>query len=209
MSFDKSVDTYLKKIMVSPDLIGKRFERLVVMKKTNQSRSGSVMWECLCDCGNTCYVSTRHLNRKIGVVKSCGCLKEENDSKRGKDSPYFQGYEGISQQFFNSNILRATTKSKIKSNKRIPMEIDIDKEYLWNLYQSQNGKCIYTGLDISLPTHWKDRFFTASVDRIDSSKGYLKGNVQWVHRHINFMKGSLENDYFLNLCQLVTKNRDS
>ena len=90
--------------MVSPDLIGKRFERLVIIKKTNQSRSGSVMWECLCDCGNVCFVTTRHLNRKNGVVKSCGCLKEEKDSRRGVDSPYYKGYEGISQQFLQKLI---------------------------------------------------------------------------------------------------------
>jgi hypothetical protein len=192
--------------MISPDLLGKRFVRLVVIKKTKHSRSGSVVWECLCDCGNTCFVTTRHLNRKMGVVKSCGCLKEENDSKRGKDSPYYLGHEGLSQKFFNDHILRLSKGYNGMSNKRNPVDINIDKEYLWNLFQKQNGKCKLSGLEITLPTYWNDKFYTASVDRIDSSKGYIDGNVQWVHKHINLMKNTFDNDYFIKMCKSIGQN---
>ena len=29
---------------------------------------------------------------------------------------------------------------------------------------------------------------TASLDRIDSTKGYVRGNIQWVHKDINWFK---------------------
>lgn len=65
------------------DLTGQRFERLKVIKKTIQRDStGCVVWECECDCGNTTFQPTRHLNS--GAVLSCGCLKRERAGQRAK-----------------------------------------------------------------------------------------------------------------------------
>lgn len=47
----------------------------------------------------------------------------------------------------------------------------------------------------------------ASLDRIDSSQGYIKGNVQWVHKDINKMKFDLSQDRFLELCNIIVQNR--
>ena len=46
---------------------------------------------------------------------------------------------------------------------------------------------------------------TASLDRIDSSLGYVKNNVQWVHKDINKMKQELNENYFKNLCKIIAK----
>jgi len=55
------------------DLTGQRFGKLVVEAKTDKRiDSGSVVWRCRCDCGNTAEVSARRLIR--GKVRSCGCL---------------------------------------------------------------------------------------------------------------------------------------
>jgi hypothetical protein len=191
--------------MIIVDLTGKKFSRLTVIKLTNQSRSGSKVWECLCDCGNTCYYTTKHINRSYAPVKSCGCLRIENNLKTGKDSPYFKGYEGISQHWYNTHVLRSCKGYDGKNNKRQPVDINIDIKYLWELFQEQNGKCKLTGLDIILPKTGKD-ICTASVDRIDSSKGYVKGNIQWVHQHINRMKNTFEQQHFIDMCKLVANN---
>lgn len=54
------------------DITRKRFGLLVAIKPTNQrSSNGSVIWECLCDCGNTTYVPLGQLTR--GHTLSCGC----------------------------------------------------------------------------------------------------------------------------------------
>jgi len=44
---------------------------------------------------------------------------------------------------------------------------------------------------------------TASIDRINNSRGYLKGNIQLVHKDINFMKGKMSQDDFIKMCKLV------
>ena len=53
-------------------LIGKKFGKLTVLAKTDERYSdGSILYECLCDCGNI--VKTTSSRLKSGHVKSCGC----------------------------------------------------------------------------------------------------------------------------------------
>ncbi len=60
------------------DLSGRRFGKLAPLCPTEKrADQGSVVWRCLCDCGNTCEVSARRLLR--GKVRSCGCLSEGTD----------------------------------------------------------------------------------------------------------------------------------
>lgn len=72
-------------------------------------------------------------------------------------------------------------------------EVNIDLPYLKQLWDIQNGICPYTGIHMTLPTykHNADYFTVASLDRIDSSKGYIKGNLQFVVLPINLMKSSM------------------
>jgi hypothetical protein len=46
------------------------------------------------------------------------------------------------------------------------------------------------------------------LDRIDSSKGYIVGNVQWVHKHVNVMKNIFSQEMFIFICNQVSKNND-
>ena len=58
------------------DLSGQRFGRLMAVRPTNErGPSGSIIWKCLCDCGNIAYCSTTML--KSGGVRSCGCLYKD------------------------------------------------------------------------------------------------------------------------------------
>lgn len=64
------------------DLTGKRFGRLTVLSETDKRISGSVVWKCKCDCGNTVEVSHNHLSR--GATVSCGCYNSEIIRKHSK-----------------------------------------------------------------------------------------------------------------------------
>jgi hypothetical protein len=48
---------------------------------------------------------------------------------------------------------------------------------------------------------------TASLDRIDSTKGYLVGNVQWVHKDINNIKQDYTVDELMKYCELIVKHK--
>lgn len=58
----------MRKIM---DLNGRRFGKLTVIERTSERKHGSVVWKCLCDCGNEVLVSQNSL--KTQHTTSCGC----------------------------------------------------------------------------------------------------------------------------------------
>ncbi|MFA6234097.1 MAG: hypothetical protein WC824_07900 [Bacteroidota bacterium] len=77
---------------------------------------------------------------------------------------------------------------------------DIDLPYLKTLWEQQEGKCALSGIPMILPRNTlatdKDVWnpWRASLDRIDSKKGYLKGNVQFVVLMANLCKGTFTED---------------
>jgi hypothetical protein len=71
-------------------------------------------------------------------------------------------------------IINSGIKTRIK---RSNMDCDITKEYINQLFENQKGRCALSGLEITLPKTWRDRKYTASLDRINSDIGYLKDNL--------------------------------
>lgn len=62
------------------DLIGKKFGRLTVLYENGRNKYKSVIWHCLCDCGNECDVDAPSL--KNNNTKSCGCLISKNAKRQ-------------------------------------------------------------------------------------------------------------------------------
>lgn len=47
------------------------------------------------------------------------------------------------------------------------------------------------------------RGLVLSVDRIDNDLGYLRTNIQIIHKDINRMKSDFNQDYFIQMCKLI------
>ncbi len=66
------------------DITGNKYGRLTAIRKTEKrNKYKQLLWECLCDCGNTHYVWVGSLTQ--GHVKSCGCFYPyagDKDKKR-------------------------------------------------------------------------------------------------------------------------------
>lgn len=66
------------------NLIGQKFGRWTVISEAPKhympSGDSKVMWNCLCECGNTGVVSSNNL--KNGTSSSCGCYHDEIAKKR-------------------------------------------------------------------------------------------------------------------------------
>ena len=62
-----------KAMMRGENLTGQRFGQLVAIRPTDGRISGSVVWECKCDCGNTKFASLNYL--RSGHTTSCGCAQ--------------------------------------------------------------------------------------------------------------------------------------
>ena len=56
------------------ELMGLKFNKLTVIKFA-YIKSGNLVWECVCECGNTTFVTSRNITS--GKTKSCGCLVAE------------------------------------------------------------------------------------------------------------------------------------
>ena len=54
------------------DLTGQRFGKLTVRSLADKDASGTIRWNCICDCGESITVPAGQL--KGGYRKSCGCL---------------------------------------------------------------------------------------------------------------------------------------
>ena len=83
------------------------------------------------------------------------------------------------------------------------LDFNLTTEYLKKLWESQDGKCKYSGRILGTIG---DGFDSPSIDRIDSSKGYVEGNVQWLCWGVNNMKSNMTEDFFLSLCKTIGGN---
>ena len=87
-------------------------------------------------------------------------------------------------------------------------QTNLSESYLSELWNSQKGKCALSKMLIHLK-NGKHKLNTASLDRIDSSIGYVEGNVQFVSYGINLAKNSFSNDdmiHFIN--EIISSSED-
>lgn len=119
------------------------------------------------------------------LCKKCSNSIPENNSHKG----WIKG------------VLRLSFVRKYESNAALRgISWDITYEYLADLLIEQDFKCALTDWDIDAMKVNKN---TASLDRIDSSKGYVEGNVQWVHKMINMSKQQYSQEEFIDICKAV------
>lgn len=165
---------------------------------SDRFREDCIWWhKCECICGNVKSVRRWHLNNNKS--KSCGCTNVKGRFKS-------ESVGDLSKSYYTSFKYNRFRKGFTWSN-------DLTIEYLWELFNKENGKCKLSGVKIELNPRWSQQnkgkiteiIQTASIDRINSSKNYTLDNVQWVHKDINFMKGKMKDIDFINMCRLVSK----
>jgi hypothetical protein len=152
-------------------------------------------------CGKLFKKENKEINRckKRGIQHYCGlsCVAKYRNSLMTKNywkeqyskHPSFKGYENNRQDQY-SPFRTFVSKGRASIKKK---GCTLDVEYLKMLWENQNGKCPYTGIQMILPKNTIEynsikSLKKASLDRIDSSKGYIKGNVEFVCSGINFAK---------------------
>lgn len=193
-------------------VMGRMYGELeVISEDIKYSKDGRSIWTLRCSCGTTQDILAKGLRRSTNPRIMCTrCSKSAagidrmkrliSTKKRGSHSG-LGTFTRTHYCYFKRNCKRGKTRT---------LNWDLSVEYLWNLFMSQDSKCALTGIplefgelgDMSRVQHSK---MTASLDRIDSSIGYVKGNVQWLHKHINVMKHSHDQSYFIKLCNLVSE----
>lgn len=168
-----------------------KFRSWTVLKKTTNRA-----YLCECDCGNQQVIDGWNLLKH----KSKQCRKCCGEQNRGKNSVHWKGHGNINGYVWGKVKREA-------ANRNLPFKITI--KYAWDLFKKQQGRCALTGWPLRFKAHHQDQPATASLDRIDSKRGYVKGNVQWVHKDVNLMKVDFAQKRFLEVCAAVAKLQKS
>lgn len=136
---------------------------------------------------NVCKDSLRYIKR------------DKKKKERAKNNP--QSGPNVGLLVVLKRRLSTALNREFRRHRQIERS-DLTMAYLVSLYEKQKGCCAISGRSLSLGSvrtgeYEKD---TLSIDRIDSSRGYIQGNVHLVTLQVNYAKnqGSLED--LKNLC---------
>lgn len=129
-----------------------------------------------------------------GKTRHCKkCVKQVAENRRicarGKED-----IDTIIQDRWWGLFLRAKKKGWV---------VDFDKAYLKELWEKQEGKCAVTQISMTFKLFTGRVPTNMSVDRIDSEKGYIKGNIQLVCMAVNQMKSDMDMETLLYFCREI------
>lgn len=175
--------------------IGTKIQNLTILSKPYTYKN-NLVYRVKCDCGHIFKTghSTLYRKRNGMCLPYCNsCFSQ--DKKSPKRNTMLT--EHISKSRYGHLVHTANDRG---------IEFSLSPEYLEELWIKQEGCCALSKLPISLFISSKDsKFHTASLDRINSNIGYIEGNVQWVHKDINYMKCDFTQEEFINYCVLISK----
>jgi len=185
--WDKSLTDFVPIGKRFIDLTGQRFGKLVALYPIARNKFKNVSWQFSCDCGSRPVIdgcSALH-----GSRVSCGC------ARKGKNHNHWKGFGDFPGWYLS--VLNA--RSKYTNH-----EVTVTTEQIASLFEEQDRKCALSGISIEISEQRRLTETTASLDRIDSARGYVAGNIQWVHKDINMMKQKFSNEYFVEMyCQIA------
>lgn len=164
--------------------IGDKYKHWTVIDGPITSKYQSIMWKVKCDCGTERWMQGNELTDPNSSFQCQQCAQKE----RGTKDKIKNGGT------YNFSINRLHRLQRSAKNRGYEFTLDIP--YLCSLYESQKHICAITGDVI-------ESIDDASLDRIDSSKGYVKGNVQWVTKQANLSKHVMTMPELINFCKKV------
>lgn len=160
--------------------------------------------------------------------KCCGEIKPNHEysknKKKGKGRAYvtqckkcrvLHSQTEKSKQYRKLTRVKQTKKhrlniifhSSLGNSKRRGIEHSISIEYLEELWIKQKGLCYYTNKPMLRDlTNTENNNDSVSIDRVDSKKGYIEGNIVLCKWIINRMKNDISHDDFINIVSDINEN---
>ena len=181
--------------------------------------------QCL-DCYN--FVRRQGFKKKLDMEYSI--LEENNQNIKHREYKrqwYVKNKDKLSEQnkkyYLDNRIkrLNITKKNYYDENKicsyllrgcknrakHMHMSCDLDKKFIEQLYEKQNGKCALTNIDFIFDkVNSSKRPFAPSIDRIDSNLEYTKNNVRLVCTIVNFALNEFGDQIFDIMCKAYVES---
>lgn len=100
-------------------------------------------------------------------------------------------------------IKKILKKAQSREN---PHEVSVDVEYIMKIGDKQGWCCALSGTPMQFVSGvGKKNPYILTIDRKDSSKGYVKNNIQLLVWQVNYAKGNYSTKQFIKMCKLVVK----
>lgn len=146
-------------------------------------------------------------NKKIGRQNYCS-LKCSGSNNHKHLSDYVK--ENVKFVLPHSNNRRdefTGLREHFRRIKKRKHEYDIDLNDLLSQWESQDGICVYSGVKLVHPNEGGNHINTASLDRIDSRYGYVKGNIQFISTACNFAKNNMTHEEMISFLNKIVEYR--
>jgi len=142
------------------DMLNRTFGKLKVKSFNGRDNWGTLMWDCVCECGEERVVAGSGL--RAGRNKSCGCSSPRFTSERVSTHG---ATKTRAYRIFACMHNRCSDKAK-GNERRLYYDKGIRVCQEWGKFERFLS-------DMGSPKDYE------SIDRIDGSKGYSKGNCRW------------------------------
>lgn len=171
--------------------------------------------ECICyQCEKkfsrrkACHNQSLRLGRKEFCSRSCSVIYGNKSPKRCRSGILKNLKKGSEKDEYSEfRWFMRVIKQRSKEN---GTEYDVDLAYLKHIWIEQKGVCPLTGWSMILPKSkskniWPEEnpMYRASVDRIDSSLGYIKDNIRFIAVIANYAKSIWTDKELLHFCESV------
>jgi hypothetical protein len=174
----------------SPDLSGKIFGKLKVLKRHKKTKDNNQVWICKCECGKMATATSGQLN--CGSKKSCGisCLTRVH---MAPIRHFYNSYKGTAKEYGRKFSLTIEEFIKIIVNpcfycgcKGLDKSVPFRKARENAIRKRKiEGKKAHMSGRMNLK---KSSFIANGIDRVNSNRGYVKNNCVPCCRPCNVAK---------------------